>query len=172
MQEPQLGVQMLRTVNSASHNLPHQIISMRQAIVLIGLDRLRNLVTMLVLANDDPCNMLLLPQALTRAAMCSRLAARDCKENKEPAFMVGLLSMVDVLLGQKLELLCDQLPLAPSVKQALLAHEGSLGKTLHLVKAFEKGRLTNASDEVVATLNHYFLESRGWANQVLDGMGN
>jgi EAL and modified HD-GYP domain-containing signal transduction protein len=76
---------------------------MRQAIVLLGLNRLRNLVTVLVLDNNDPCNMLLLPQALTRATMCSQLVARDCKKNKEPAFMVGLLSMADVLLGQKLE---------------------------------------------------------------------
>jgi len=170
VQEPQLGVQMLRTVNSASHNMSQKIVSLRQAMGLLGLNRLRNLVTMLVLANDDPCNMLLLPQALTRAAMCARLAARDCKENKEPAFMVGLLSMVDVLLGQKLELLCDQIALAPNIRQALLAHKGPLGKTLHLVKAFEKGRLKNASDEAVATLNQYFLESRIWANQVLGGM--
>jgi hypothetical protein len=141
---------------------------------LLGLNRLRNLVTMLILANDDPCNMLLLPQALTRAAMCSRLAARDCQDNKEPAFMVGLLSMIDVLLGLKLEVLCEQLPLASSVRQALLAHEGPLGKTLHLVKAFEKSRLTNASAEAVATLNQYFLESRicgqsdsGWDGQLI-----
>ena len=172
VQEPQLGVQMLRTVNSASHNMSQKIVSLRQAMGLLGLNRLRNLVTMLVLANDDPCNMLLLPQALTRAAMCARLAARDCKENKEPAFMVGLLSMVDVLLGQKLELLCEQLSLAPNIRQALLAHEGPLGRSLHLVKAFEKGRLTNASDEAVTKLNQYFLESRIWANQILDGMDN
>lgn len=172
VQEPQLGKQMLRTVNSASHNLSQKIVSLRQAMALLGLNRLRNLVTMLVLANDDPCNMLLLPQALTRAAMCSRLAERDCQDNKEPAFMVGLLSMIDVLLGTKLELLCEQLSLAPDIRQALLAHKGPLGKSLHLVKAFEKGRLTSASDEAVATLNQYFLESRSWANQVLDGMGN
>jgi EAL and modified HD-GYP domain-containing signal transduction protein len=104
--------------------------------------------------------------------MCARLAARDCKENKEPAFMVGLLSMVDVLLGQKLELLCEQLSLAPNIRQALLAHEGPLGRSLHLVKAFEKGRLTNASDEAVTKLNQYFLKSRIWANQILDGMDN
>ncbi|EBA01188.1 EAL and HDOD domain-containing protein [Marinobacter sp. ELB17] len=172
VQDPQLGVQMLRLVNSAHHNVKQEIVSLRQALGLLGLNRLLNLVTMLVLANDDPCNMLLLPQALTRAAMCARLAARDCKENKEPAFMVGLLSMVDVLLGQKLELLCDQLPLTQEVRRALLAHEGPLGKSLHLVKAFEKGRLINASDEAVAKLNQYFLESRSWANHVLDGMDN
>jgi EAL and modified HD-GYP domain-containing signal transduction protein len=170
VQEPQLGVQLLRTVNSASNNFSNQIVSMRQAIMLLGLGRLRNLVTMLVLANDDPCNMLLLPQALTRASMCSRLAARDCKENEEPAFMVGLLSMIDVLLGQNLERLCDQLHLSATIKQALLAHEGPLGNTLRLVKAFEKGRLTNASDQAVAKLNQYFLESRSWANQVLSGI--
>lgn len=170
VQEPQLAVQMLRTVNSAGYHLSHKIVSLRQAMGFLGLDRLRNLVTMLVLASDDPCNMVLLPQALTRAAMCARLAARDCEENKEPAFMVGLLSMIDVLLDQKLELLCEQLSLTPNIRQALLAHEGLLGKSLHLVKAFEKGRLTNASDEAVATLNQYFLESRSWANQVLDGV--
>jgi len=172
VQGPQLAVQVLRTVNCASHNLRHEIVSMRQAVVLLGLNRLRNLVTVLVLDNDDPCNMLLLPQALTRATMCSQLAARDCKKNKEPAFMVGLLSMANVLLGQKLELLCDRLPLAPSIKQALLAHEGPLGKTLHLVKAFEEGRLTNTSDEEVATFNQCFLESRSRVNQILDGMNN
>lgn len=172
VQEPQLGVQMLRAVNSASYNLLQEVTSLRQAMVLLGLNRLRNLVTLLVLANDDPCNMLLLPHALTRAAMCARLAARDCKENREPAFMVGLLSMIDVLLGQKFELLCDQLPLAPSVKRALFNHEGPLGKTLHLVKAFEKGHLHNATDEAIATLNHYFLDSTSWTNKVLQGMGD
>jgi len=68
--------------------------------------------------------------------------------------------------------LCDRLPLAPSIKQALLAHEGPLGKTLHLVKAFEEGRLTNTSDEEVATFNQCFLESRSRVNQILDGMNN
>jgi EAL and modified HD-GYP domain-containing signal transduction protein len=172
VQEPQLGIQMLRSVNSASHNFKQEIVSLRQAIGLLGLNRLRNLVTMLILANDDPCNMLLLPQALTRAAMCSRLAARESAEYKEPAFMVGLLSMIDVLLGQKLEVLCDQLPLTQDVRRALLSHEGPLGKSLHLVKAFEKGRLKNASDEAIAKLNGYFLESRSWANRVLDGLDN
>ena len=170
IQQPQLGVQMLLMVNSASYGFSHEIVSLRQALALLGLNRLRTLVATLVLANDDPCNMLLIPQVLTRAAMCARLAARDYKDNTESAFMVGLLSMIDVLLGQDMEFLCHQLPLSADIRSALLSHTGNLGKILHLVKAFEKGRLKNASDEAVAKLNRYYLSSRRWTNQILEGI--
>lgn len=172
IQEPQLGVQMLRMVNSASNGFSHEIVSLRQALALLGLNRLRTLVTTLVLANDDPCNMLLLPQALTRAAMCARLAARDFKDNTDSAFMTGLLSMIDVLLGQDMAILCDQLPLTADVRDALLSHKGSLGKTLHLVKSFEKAKLRNASPGAIAKLNRYFLESRSWTNEILEGISH
>ncbi len=169
-QEPQLCVRLLRMVNSAQYKRANTISSLRQALLLLGVGRLRTLVTTLVLANDDPCNMLMLPQALTRAAMCYRLAAGEFNDDPDAAFMTGLLSMSDLMLGQGLSEVCEQLPLSDSIKQALKHRSGNLGKVLKLVIAFENAALGAASDKAIARLNHYYLEGRSWASTVLTGL--
>lgn len=50
-------------------------------------------------------------------------------------FMTGLLSLIDVLLGTPMKEVVEQLNLTDDVRQALLAHEGSLGLLLSLVSA-------------------------------------
>lgn len=169
-QEPQLCVRLLRMINSAQYKRANTISSLRQALMLLGVERLRTLVTTLVLANDDSCNMLLLPQVLTRAAMCRRLAAGEFKEDPDSAFMTGLLSMADLMLNQSAEEVCEQLPLSDAVTQALISNGGNMGKILRLVIAFENAELRSAGDRAVAKLNQYYLESRTWANQMLAGL--
>src|SRR5690554_2146048 len=169
-QEPQLCVRLLRMINSAQYKRANTISSLRQALMLLGIDRLRTLVATLVLANDDPCNMLLLPQALTRAAMCQRLAAGEFNDDAEAAFMAGLLSMTGLMLNLRLQEVCDQLPLRDAIKQALLYRRGNLGKVLKLVVAFEQAALGTASDRTLIRLNHYYLDSRSWASAVLTGL--
>lgn len=166
-QDPQLCVRLLRMINSASYRRANKISSLRQALLLLGVERLRTLVTTLVLAGDDPCNMLILPQALTRAAMCERLAAGEFQEDSEAAFMTGLLSMADLLLNQSVEEICSQLPLSDAIREALLHQSGSLGRVLRLVIAFEQANLRSANDRAVDRLNHYYLDSRSWASSVL-----
>lgn len=169
-QDPQLCVRLLRMTNSASYRRANRISSLRQALLLLGVERLRTLVTTLVLASDDPCNMLILPQALTRAAMCERLAASEFHEDSEAAFMTGLLSMADLLLNQSVEDICAKLPLSDEVKQALLRHSGGLGKVLRLVIAFEQASIQPSGEQAVNRLNQYYLQSRSWASNVLNGL--
>jgi len=169
-QDPQLCVRLLRMTNSASYRRANRISSLRQALLLLGVERLRTLVTTLVLASDDPCNMLILPQALTRAAMCERLAAQEFHTDPDAAFMTGLLSMADLMLNQSVEEICAQLPLSDGIKQALLHRSGDLGRVLRLVIAFEQASIRPPSDRAVNRLNHYYLESRSWASNVLIGL--
>lgn len=168
--EPQLCVRLLRMINSAHCKRANTISSLRQAILLLGIDRLRTLVATLVLANDDPCNMLLLPQALTRAAMCLRLAAGEFNDDPDAAFMVGLLSMADLMLSESLETVCEQLPLSDAIKRALMLRTGNLGKVLKLVIAFEGAALGATTDRAVIRLNRYYLESCSWTSAALAGL--
>ena len=168
-QDPQLCIRLLRMINSPRYRRVNTITSIRQALMLLGVKRFKALVITLVLANDDPMNMLLLPEALTRAAMCETLA-KDYNEDPDSAFMAGLLSMASIMLNVPIEQLCQQMPLSLSVKSALLEHEGQLGKILKLVMAFEEARLKRVNHQAIAKLNRCYLESRVWASEILTGI--
>src|SRR5690606_5603870 len=74
VQDPELCVTLLRQVNSAAYHRPHPVSSIRRAITTLGLQRLKRLILTLLLARNGPASLLMLPQLLTRAAMCERLA--------------------------------------------------------------------------------------------------
>ncbi|KGK42217.1 diguanylate phosphodiesterase [Nitrincola sp. A-D6] len=168
-QDPLLCIRLLRMINSVRYQRLHEIDSLRQAMLLLGLKRLRALVMSLVLANDDPFNMLMLPEMLTRAAMCERLA-KDYHQSPESAFMTGLLSMASLMFNQNLEEFCKQMPLSSQVKSALMGQGGQLGKILKLVMAYEAASLNTLNDQAITKLNHYYLESRSWASETLVGL--
>lgn len=168
--EPQLVIRLLRMINSPYYKRTNTVAHLHQALRILGINKLRTLVSTLVLANDNPCKMLLLPKVLTRAAMCQTLAVNEFKADPEKAFMVGMLSLADIMLGQSIKQICDQLPLNEDIYHALVDHSGKLGNILTLVITFEKAELHSASHKTVDKLNSYYLVSRGWAMAMLSGL--
>jgi EAL and modified HD-GYP domain-containing signal transduction protein len=57
--------------------------------------------------------------------------------NAHSLFTTGLLSMLDVLMGQPLETLLAALPLDESILNAILRGEGVLGQILQTVLSYE-----------------------------------
>lgn len=168
--EPQIVVRLLKMINSAHYKRVNTITSIQHAMAVVGLEKLRTLVTTLVIANDDPCKMLLLPKVLTRAAMCQKLAQYKFNTNPDEAFIMGLLSMADLMLNQDIDVLCEQLPISDTIKEALLSHSGKQGTLLLLAMKFEKAELLGASDSTIDALNKFYLESRSWATDALHGL--
>lgn len=170
MLEPQLVVRLLRMIKTPDYKQVKTVSDLRQAIRILGINRMRTLVSTLVLANDHPCRLLLLPRVLTRASMCQALAEREFKANPDEAFLVGLLSLADIMLDQNIKQICDQLPLKEDTYHALVGRKGKLGNILTLVITFEKAELHSASNKTVDKLNRYYLESRSWAMSMLAGL--
>lgn len=166
-QDPQLCIRLLRLCNSPLYRRECVIASLRQAMILVGFSRLRKLIVVVMLADSNPFNQLMLPKALTRASMCEKLAEETHADSPDSAFLVGILSMMDILLEEPLDKLCVQLPLSEEVKLALLKRQGRLGEILRLTIAFEEARLGTASQAVVERLNRCYLSSVCWANQLL-----
>lgn len=166
VQDAELCVTLLRQANSAAYRRRHAISSIRQALVILGLQRLRRLLVTLVLARNGPASLLMLPQLLTRAAMCEMLARRFGGAPDE-AFTVGIFSLVHVLLGMNREQLLDSLPLSSDIKHAVSAGQGQLGSLLRLVVAHEIGRLGEASSELTQVLNDCYLRAHAWATEQL-----
>ncbi len=165
--DPNLCVQLLRVSNSAAFRRNSEITSLNQAINLLGIERLRSMVVTLLLANNGPASRMLLPQALTRAAMCRELG--EIADNVDPhsAFTVGLFSLLDRFLGMPLEPLLESVPLETAVKTAVLEQQGHLGKILKLAKAHEQGKVQSIPKPMVEKLNRCFLQGRRWATSMM-----
>lgn len=166
-QDPQLTFMLLKFVNSAAYRRRSEITTIHQALNTLGLDRVRSIVTTVMLANNGPASRLLLPQALTRARMCEFLAEGTSNIDPRSAFMLGLMSSMDLLMAMDMTELMTHLPLTQEIKNAIMLREGRLGKLLNLVMGFEHAQLDGRSPELIAKLNKAWIQSVKWSNEVM-----
>lgn len=141
---PKLSYQLLNLLNSSMFSLRTEIQSIRQAIVLLGVDSLKKWVTFLLyledgknLCEESPISQLV----LARARMMELLESYRKGSNKkscERAFTVGLLSLVDVVLCIPKEEIFENLTLSEEIKDAILHKSGHLGKLLQIIEFTEK----------------------------------
>jgi c-di-GMP phosphodiesterase len=139
-QDVALSYRVLRCINSSYYNLPRKVDSIRQAVVILGLDNLRQLCTLVSLQGFDDRPPILFVNMMTRARMCEQLGKLAGQQQTGAFFITGLFSMLNVLTGVPTAQILEALPLAPPVTAALLTEEGELGAALKCVRAYERGR--------------------------------
>jgi len=144
-QDLSISYRVLRCINSSYYNLPRKIESVRQAIVVLGLENLRQLASLVALQGIDDRPSVLFLTAMTRARMCEQLARLAGLKDTGAYFITGLFSLLDVLTGIPTPQLLDQLPLAAAVERALIAQEGPLGAALRCARAYERASWGGAS---------------------------
>ncbi len=136
--DPSIAYSLLRILNSAHLSLVNPVTSLRQALVLLGLDGLRNWATMMVMSRLASGNREGLSNALIRAKMCE-LCAAGADVDRAVAFTAGLLSALPDTLDQSLAEIVEQLGLGPELRRALLDLDGPTGRVLAWVLAYEHG---------------------------------
>jgi EAL and modified HD-GYP domain-containing signal transduction protein len=132
-----LAHKLLVYINSAFHGLAQPVRSIRQAVMMLGLERVRVCAAMLILASIDSKPHELIVTSLQRARCCQLLGALDGDHDEHELFTVGLLSLLDAFLDQPLAEILENLPLAEDVKAALLQHAGGLADVLDAAIALE-----------------------------------
>lgn len=165
-QDAQLTYLLLRYANSALFHYSGKIQTLFQALQVLGLRRAGSLALTMLLANHGPACKLMLSRALTRAAMCKRLAQQRF-EAADSAFFVGILSMMGELLGKSLQRLLDELQLSHEIVAALLRREGRLGALLGEIESFEAANIRGWPPERVELFNQTWLQSQIWTTQML-----
>jgi EAL and modified HD-GYP domain-containing signal transduction protein len=80
------------------------------------------------------------------------------------AFMVGLFSLLDALLDQPLETVLKDLPVADSLRNALLEHSGVEGEILAAVLDFERGLLPEIPPTNTGDLYECWQQAVAWAD--------
>jgi len=138
-EDPILYYAFMRYANSASLSLRTDIESVRRALMVLGLSMLRAwLIEQLPQANSD-LNLQPVRSTLVLRAdlMVHLLDAGDSHELRREIHLCGLLSQIDLLLGEPLEAALARLPLPDRVSSAILKQSGPYAPYLEVATALE-----------------------------------
>jgi len=167
-QDPQLSFQLLRIINSAAFARQRTIQSLREAVMLLGLQQLRTWIMVIALANDASKPPELMQTLLARARLCESIMRKTSAARADAAFLMGIFSGLDALLDIPLQSLMSRLPLTEDVQAALLRYEGDLGVVLKNAIAFERANWQAFLPHKLSVEDwqqHYF-DALKWANEI------
>lgn len=136
--DPTLTFKILRTVNSGLYRRATTIESLQHAIIILGLNELRSIVSMLLmlqLSEGHPAAQIV---SLTRAHFIAGLANRVEPDLVPQAFTTAVLSYLQQSLGSRADTLISSLNMNDQIKEALASQQGILGSLLETVLANEK----------------------------------
>lgn len=169
--EPSIALQLLKYVNSAVAGLASPIESIRQAVTMTGLNRIRALASLSVIAEvsgEKPAE--LVRTVLLRARMSELLAIATGRDNTESYFLTGMFSALDVLMGLTMKEALQLVPLAPEVGEAILHRTGELGEVLECVLNYEEWKFDKVHLDGVdeCAIQDTWFEASDWVQSLLN----
>lgn len=136
-----LSYRMLKLANSPYFGFRSEITSIRHAITLMGYSGMRRFISVIAISTciaDRPAELAI--TALTRARIGEEIAPLIGLSNDAPSlFLTGLFSLLDALLDCPMEEALLELPIAQSIKSALLGDQNILHNALQAIIAYERG---------------------------------
>lgn len=179
-ENPALSYNLLRLVNSVAMGMRQKIKTLRHAIVMLGINHLRRWIQLSLFAGHDSrsVNHPLLEMAAVRGRLMELMIRELSTDNRldeqaEAAFMVGILSLLDVLFETPMEEIISSLNLNDDVSAALLSRAGQLGRLLVLTEKLEVtdfSGVTKLLDECGITLDQLLtaqLEAFNWRSSIV-----
>ncbi len=141
--EPVLAYRFLAHVNQPALALRGPIDTLQRGLMVWGLRHVQDwLQGQLAQAGDEPDLRPVRALLVTRAHLVEHLLdPGDEDELRRELYLCGLLSQIDLLLGQPLATALAPLPLSQRILQALLEHTGPYQPALQLARALEAGDL-------------------------------
>lgn len=157
-----LSFGLLKMANSVYFALRHRATTIHQAIMTLGLGQLKQWIYLLSASNAD--NQMdegaeeFLKLSFMRANFASELMkyAEDIPISRSEAYLMGMFSTLNHLIDAPLEEILNEVPVADSIKEALLHRTGRCGKLYQLVLSYEAANWNaiNELAEEVGIPNH------------------
>ena len=137
--DPTIAFRLMRYLNSPGFGLSVEISSFRHALMILGYQRLKRWLALLVTsAIDDPDLKPLMQLAVRRGLLMEEIArpgGDDALRNE--LFICGVFSTLDRMIGQSFEQLLKTVPVQESVANALAHDTGPCAPFLALARAVE-----------------------------------
>ncbi len=143
--DPSLAFKLLRYINSPAFGLRVEISSFRHAIMMLGYERLRRwLALLLATASKDADTRPAMFAAVRRGLLMEELVrGSGDEEMRNEMFICGVFSLLDRMFQEPLAELMRTLPVPPRVHQALVEASGPYQPFLELVRAIESASLSD-----------------------------
>lgn len=147
VRDASLTYALLRMVNSVHYALRHRTASVKQALMVLGINQLKQWVYLLSFdqTNTDKATEEVLRISFLRANFCSELYAliKDLEITKSEAYLMGMFSTIEALVDAPVEEVVKEIPVSDEVKLAIIAQEGKCGDLYNLVLSYEKADWKN-----------------------------
>lgn len=169
-----LSYNLLRFINSAGFGLSCEVTSFRHAVMLLGLKKLFRWAALLMTTSQTSGGSQAVGHAaIVRGRLMELLAAELLpQEECDNAFVVGIFSLLDTMVGLPLKQVLDSISLPQTVTDALLNGTGLLAPFLKLTLACENvddaafAEYTNALQLTDHQVNWAHLQALAWAESM------
>jgi len=171
--EASLCYRLLRYLNSAVFGFAREIRSIRHALSMLGEDEIRRWISLAAAVGagqKGPGE--LLQTALVRAHFCE-LISRRLQHGQSDYFLLGLLSLIDAILGMPMSAVLKGLPVDREIKAALLGKPSRLQPLYDLTIAQETAdwqrcaELAKGFQVPEQEVASAYLKSIQWAREVI-----
>lgn len=172
-----LTFKVLKMVNSPVARSRSKIRSIKQGVLMLGLEEINHWLHVLLLReihqsyNGD--GLAIVEASLFRAKFCELLAKKKCLTNSSEYLLVGMFSLMDTILHKKMEQLVKELPLSDDVAGTLVGSNTEMKPFLDLTIAYDEVRWDDMHDGAInlnidfSTLNNFYKEARKWATDIV-----
>jgi EAL and modified HD-GYP domain-containing signal transduction protein len=173
--DPTLAFKLMRYINSAAFGFQVEISSFRHAIMMLGYQRLKRWLALLLATASKEANMQPVMFAAVRRGLLmeelSRVTSDEAMRNE--LFICGVFSLLDHMFRQPFRELMQTIPVAERIYEALVDGSGPYRPYLELVRALESESLsdiTTAADGLMVSItevNRALLKSLAGATQLV-----
>lgn len=145
---PIISINLLKFLNSAYFSFKNGIHSIRQAITLLGINKLKNWLILLLYINDgnNPYENPLFVMIKNRSDFMLEILKYtkfDNEQTREEIYLTGLLSKIDLILNTALENALNELHIDKNIQKAIIDKVGLAGDILSLAEANENNDIEN-----------------------------
>lgn len=142
LKAPELVINLLKYLNSASFGMRSEIKSIAHAMSLLGKVQLSRWLTLYLYsgAGENIFSLPLMESAVFRAKFMSEIALsmQEDKHFQEKAYLTGMLSLIDVVLHTNFQEIFEEMRFEEDIQSAILQNSGKLGAMLLLSKKVER----------------------------------
>jgi EAL and modified HD-GYP domain-containing signal transduction protein len=155
--DPAIAYRLLRYINSVGFGLTVQVQSFRHAIMMLGYQKLKRWLALLLATSSKDANMRpVMLASFRRGLFLEQLVGQTHDEAaRDEVFILGVFSLLDKLMKKPFDELLGNLAVPESVYETLVDRTGQYVPYLRIVEAIEQGpdpALTGALDECLMTL--------------------
>lgn len=175
-----LALRVLRAVNSPALGLCREITSLRQALVLLGRERIRQWASVWTLAGlSSNLDEQILSTALIRARCCEAVGTQLVgAQASGEYFLLGLCSLLDAVLRRPIADVLNGVPLPGPIRDALLGTTNQPRLVLDAVTAYARGDwnsttlLARKANVSLSVLGRAYADALRWSRALNGAAGD